>query len=37
MFDPILVASVATEECNRFILKPTNDALGIQVLVLSSP
>jgi hypothetical protein len=35
--DPILVASVATEECNRFVLKPTKDALGVQVLVLSAP
>ena len=35
--DPILVASVATEECNRFMLTPTNDALGIQVVVLSAP
>ena len=35
--DPILVASVATEECNRFMLTPTHDALGIQVVVLSAP
>ncbi|EDR07955.1 uncharacterized protein LACBIDRAFT_294302 [Laccaria bicolor S238N-H82] len=33
----ILVACVATEECHRFMLKPTNDALGIQVVVLSAP
>jgi hypothetical protein len=36
-FDPILIASVATEECNTFLLKPTKDALGVQVLVLSTP
>ena len=35
--EPILVASVATEECSRFMLKPTKDALGIQVVVLSAP
>lgn len=34
--EPILVASVATEECNSFILHPTNDAIGIQVVVLSA-
>lgn len=35
--DTVLVATIATEECNRFFLKPMADALGIQVLVISDP
>ena len=33
--DPVLVATIATEECNDFFLKPTADALGIQVFIIS--
>lgn len=35
--DPILVATIATEECHDFFLKPTADALGVQVFIISDP
>lgn len=33
--DPVLVATIATEEYDRFFLKPMTDTLGIQVFTIS--